>query len=247
MPTWPDGVGRVILPETDSTNAEAARRAAAGARGPMWVLAHRQLAARGRRGRAWVAPEGNFAASLLMPVTDPASAALRSFTAALALDEALAALTGRAELLALKWPNDVLLRGRKLAGILLETAAGGRALIVGIGVNLVACPPAEALEPGALAPAALWPETGVRATPGDLLDVLAPAFARWEGVLAADGFAPVRAAWLARAARLGERLTARLPGEVVAGVFETVDAAGALVLHTSTGRRTIYAAEIQFT
>lgn len=246
---WPDGYGRTILERTDSTNAEALRRAAAGEAGPVWLLARSQTAARGRRGRAWASPEGAFAASLLMrPGGTPGAAALRSFVAALATHDALAAVAGQPGRLALKWPNDVLLDGRKLAGILLETggAPGGpMALVIGIGVNLAAAPDAAALEPGATPPTSLA-AAGVAIAPEPFLDLLAAAFANWEGRLAAEGFAPVRAAWLARAARLGEPIEARLPGRSVSGRFETIDDSGALVIATAAGRETLPAAEVHF-
>ena len=141
----------------DSTNAEALRRAAAGDVGPRWILARRQSAARGRRGRAWAMLPGNFAATLL--ARPPGPLALRSFVAALGLYDAMVAATGRPELFALKWPNDVLLSGGKLAGILLESGAAGT-LAVGIGVNLAAAPAAETLEPGAVTPVSLKGATG---------------------------------------------------------------------------------------
>ena len=243
MDRWPAGVGRETLATVDSTNAEALRRAAAGERGPVWLLARKQTAARGRRGRAWVSPEGNFAATLLMQA--PGDLALRSFVAALGLHDAMVALTGRAELFALKWPNDVLLSGGKLAGILLESGGRG-ALAIGIGVNLAAAPEAAGLEAGAVRPVSLAEATGLRVTPDEMLDALAPAMMRWEERLQDEGFAPVRAAWLARAARLGEEIVARLPGREVAGRFETVDATGAIVLATAAGRVALPAAEIHF-
>jgi BirA family transcriptional regulator, biotin operon repressor / biotin---[acetyl-CoA-carboxylase] ligase len=244
MTDWPAGVGREVFAALDSTNAEALRRAAAGAAGPVWILAGRQSAARGRRGRQWTAPEGNFGATLLMR-PDGAPAALRSFVAALGLFDAMIAVTGRPALFALKWPNDVLLGGRKLAGILLETGANGT-LAVGIGVNLAAAPDPATLEPDAVPPVSLAGATGIAIGPEDFLDLLAPAVAAWEDRLAAEGFAPLRAAWLARAARLGEEIRARLPDRTLAGRFETVDDTGALVLATPSGRVALPAAEVFF-
>jgi BirA family transcriptional regulator, biotin operon repressor / biotin---[acetyl-CoA-carboxylase] ligase len=250
MEPWPAGVGREIHAALDSTNAEALRRAATGAAGPVWILAQTQTAGRARRGRAWHMPPGNFAASLLMrPEGPPAAAALRSFAAALALDDALVAAGVPCERLTLKWPNDVLLDGRKLAGILLETGGpvgGPLALAVGIGVNLVAAPDAGDLEPGAADPVALGPATGITLSPEALLDRIAPAFARWAARLQFGGFDALREPWLARAARLGEPIVARLPGRALSGRFETVDATGALVLVTDTGRVSLPAAEIHF-
>lgn len=247
--TWPDGYGRAIHDRLDGTNAEGSRRAAAGDGGPAWILAHAQTAARGRRGRSWAMPEGNFAASLLMlPGGSLAEMALRSFVAALALHDAFTAATGRAERFALKWPNDVLLDGKKVAGILLETGGappGPLALVIGFGVNLVAAPDPGELEPGALAPSTLA-AAGPAPDPVGFLDLLAPAFAAWETRFRAEGFAPVRAAWLSRAARLGETVTARLPDRAVVGRFESVDERGAIVLATATGREILPAADVFF-
>ena len=243
MRTWPAGIGREIHDTLDSTNAEALRRAAAGETGPLWILAREQTAARGRRGRAWSAPAGNFGATLLM--RPPGDRALRSFVAALGLHDAMVAVTGRPELFALKWPNDVLLSGGKLAGILLEAVNGG-ALAIGIGVNLASAPDPDSLEPGAVPPVSLRGATGLAVAPEDLLDHLAPALAGWEDRLADEGFAPLRAAWLARAIRLGETITARLPDRTLTGRFETIDPTGALVLGTAEGRVILPAAEVTF-
>lgn len=245
---WPEPYDRLLLAEVDSTNAEAARRAP-GLTRPTWVLARRQTAGRGRRGRAWMMAEGNFAASLVLwPTGSAVEAAQRSFVAALAVEEALASVIGPGATLALKWPNDVLLNGGKVAGILLERSGqtDGAALVVGIGVNLAHAPAREALEPGAMPAVSVVGETGLSLTPELFLDHLAPAFARHEAQLATLGFAPVRAAWLARAARLGQPVVARTAGEEITGTFETIDADGALVLRSAAGRRTLPAADITF-
>lgn len=245
--SWPHAYGRRVLAEVDSTNAEAGRVAATLA-GPEWILGLRQTAARGRRGRVWINPDGNFAATLVMRVTEtPDRVALRSFVASLALYDALAAVTGTETGLSLKWPNDVLLHGGKLAGILLESIAGPQGhLAVGIGVNLLAAPERAAVEPGAVAPVSLLAETGVRVTPETFLGALAGAYAEHETRFVTYGFDPIRRLWLSRAARLGETVTARTTKEAVTGVFETVDATGQLVLKTSKGRVTIAAADVFF-
>jgi BirA family biotin operon repressor/biotin-[acetyl-CoA-carboxylase] ligase len=213
-------------------------------------MARRQTTGRGRRGREWISPEGNFAASLVMrPAGDPAQAALRSFVAALALADALSGLMGPSATIALKWPNDVLLNGGKVAGILLESAGqGGHVshLVIGVGVNLVAAPPPEAVEPGAMTPVSVLGETGLRITPEDLLDRLAAAFDRWERQFTTYGFAPLRAAWMARAARLGQRITARTMSETIEGTLEGLAGDGSLVLLTARGRRAIPAADVYF-
>ena len=246
---WPEGYGRRVLASVDSTNAEAARIAPHLA-GPEWILALEQTAARGRRGRGWVNPAGNFAATLVMrPGESPAKVALRSFVASLALHEALVAVTGRAAGFALKWPNDVLLNGGKLAGILLESAGTGGSLshfAIGIGVNLKEAPRADQVEAGALRPVSLLSETGIAPEPEEFLELLAPAYARAEAQFVTYGFEPIRHAWLARAARLGEVITARTTHDSHEGTFETVDADGNLVLMTAEGRQAIAAAEVFF-
>lgn len=232
---------RVVLPEVDSTSAEAARRAPAT---PTWIMAHRQTAGRGRRGRAWAMPEGNFAASLVWrPGGDPAAMALRSFVAALALRDALVSL-GVAGL-TLKWPNDVLLDDGKLAGILLESPAPGL-LVLGVGVNLIAVPEATSLEPGAVPPISLLSASGLRVEPAVMLDALAPAFAARDAQFLTWGFAPIRTAWLDHAARLGRAITVRLPGETLTGIFRDLDTDGCLVLDTGHGLRRIAAGDVFF-
>ena len=195
-------------------------------------------------------PKGNFAATLVMrPREAPEVVALRSFVASLALYDAFVAATGRAEPFALKWPNDVLLNGGKVAGILLESVGAGSGvahLAIGIGVNLVAAPGADQVEAGAVRPVSLLSETGARVTPEEFLDLLAVAYARAEAQFVSYGFTAIRSAWLARAARLGERIVARTGTETIEGTFETVDETGALVLKTAAGRRAIPAAEVFF-
>ncbi|RID93861.1 biotin--[acetyl-CoA-carboxylase] ligase [Gemmobacter lutimaris] len=248
-PVWPEGVARHALDTVDSTNAYALSLMP-GLTGPAWVIAGEQTAGRGRRGRPWSSPRGNFYGSLVMrPEGPPEMAALRSFIAALALYDACVGLTDLPGAFALKWPNDVLLNGGKLAGILLESGgAGGRVshLIIGIGVNLIGAPPVEAVEPGAVTPVSLLAETGLRITPERFLTHLAAAFAVWEARFQAEGFAPIRAAWLDRAARRGERIRARTGTAERHGIFETIDDSGALVLNIDGRREAIPAAEVFF-
>ena len=248
-PVWPAGTGRFVHDRLDSTNAEGARLAA-GLTGPAWVLAREQTSGRGRRARAWASPPGNFHGTLVLkPTESPDTVALRSFVAALALRDAFVAITGLPQAFALKWPNDVLLNGGKVAGILLESStsgAGVSALCIGIGVNLIAAPDATQVEPGALLPVSLVAETGLRLTPEAFLNHLAPAYARWESVFTAEGFAPIRAEWLAHAARLGQRIIARTGRDTREGLFETIDASGNLVLRTDGGPIAVPAAEVFF-
>lgn len=246
---WPDGTTRTLLDSIDSTNAHALRVAPTVAT-PAWFLAAEQTGGRGRRGRPWSSARGNFYGTLLLrPDQKPETVALRSFAAALALRDACVGLTGLPDAFVLKWPNDVLLNGGKLAGILLESAgSGGKVayLAIGIGVNLIAAPPVDQVEPGAVPPVSLLAETGHRIEPSEFLTVLAIAYARWEAELQERGFAPLRDAWLGHATRLGQTITARTGRETHTGVFETIDETGALVLATAKGRIAVPAADIFF-
>jgi BirA family biotin operon repressor/biotin-[acetyl-CoA-carboxylase] ligase len=243
------GGDRVLLDTVDSTNAEGFRRAP-GLAGPTWLLAGQQTAGRGRRARPWVSPRGNFHGTLVLKPTEVAEVvALRSFAAALALRDALVTLTRLPKSFTLKWPNDVLCNDAKLAGILLESQGLGGpdpVLCIGIGVNLIAAPDPAEVEAGAVPPASLWQATGLRLTPEAFLDALSPAYARWEAVFTAQGFAPLRAAWLAHAARLGQPIRARTGTETLEGRFETIDATGNLILRTPTVTLAIPAAEVFF-
>ena len=220
--------------ELDSTNAEARRRAEAGEMGPVWITAAVQTAGRGRRGRAWSTEAGNLAATLLT-LTDrpPAEAAQLSFVAALAAcdlaDTCLGVGAAR-----LKWPNDVLVHGRKAVGILVESGArpdGRLWLAVGIGVNLAHAP--QDVERPATAFADHM--AGPPPTPLAALEVLAAAFERWRGAWATRGFAPISAGWSERATGLGQRCEARLPNRTLSGVAEGLDVDGALRLRLDDG------------
>ena len=243
---WPEGVGRHVLARALSTNDEALRLAPSLS-GPAWIMAYEQTLGRGRRGRGWTMPAGNFAATLVLrPKGGLTAAAQLSFVAALALYDALTLAAGPAARLAIKWPNDVLLNDGKVAGILLESAGTGGVVAVGIGVNLAAAPDAAQVEEGAVRPVSFAQETGHRVAPDEFLDLLAPAFAHWQHQFETYGFAPIRNAWIARAARLGQEIIARMGSYQEQGVFEGVDDSGALILATALGRRAIPAADIFF-
>lgn len=249
MTGWPTGYSRRVLVTVDSTLSEAAR-IAPELSGPEWILAHTQTSARGRRGRAWEMPAGNFAATLVLPLSGtPSDAALRSFVASLALRDAFVAATGHEAAFTLKWPNDVLLRGGKVAGILLESAgqSGGLThLAIGIGANLVTAPAVDQVETGAVRPVSLRGELGTVISAEVFLELLAGAFARYEEQFLTYGFAPIRTAWMANAARLGEVITARTARDEWQGTFREVDETGQLVLETSQGRVAIPAADVYF-
>ncbi len=242
MAHWPAGYDRLILDTTDSTNEEARRRAPAP--GPLWIAARKQTAGRGRQGRAWSSPRGNLAATLLIGRDQaPGELAKLSFHASLAVADLLAHFAPSAEI-ATKWPNDALLNGRKAAGILLENFGPGGGhkanLAIGIGINLTHHPdPATSRWP----PTSVVAETGQAPGIEEALLVLADRLDHWLGI---GDFATIRAAWLARATHLGQPIEARLPDRTLTGIFEDVDAEGALVLRTPNGTRRIAAADIHF-
>lgn len=218
----------------DSTNAEARRRTESGEFGPVWITALRQTAGRGRRGRAWDTASGNLAATLLF-VTDkpPAEAAQVSFLAALAAADLADACIG-AGVARLKWPNDLMLHGKKAAGILVES--GTRAdksvwLAVGLGINLATAP--QDVE----RPAAAFAEfmTAPPPPPSIALDILAARFAHWQSVWQDQGFAPIARAWTLRAHGLGEACEARLPNQTHRGIADGLDPDGALRLRLADG------------
>lgn len=246
---FPIGYDRRILASVDSTNAEAVRIAKTVS-GPTWILGLRQTQGRGRRGRAWMDPEGNFAGTLLLfPQGDPHSFALRSFVMSLALADSFERLFPHQVTCQLKWPNDVLLNGAKVAGILLETvalSAGQMALAIGVGVNLKNAPEASNLENRALPPASIYGLTGQVIFPEAFLPTLATAFAVREAQFNAYGFDPIRTAWLERAANIGQVITARTQRDEYMGRFDSVDQSGHLILDTTDGRRAIAAADIYF-
>jgi BirA family biotin operon repressor/biotin-[acetyl-CoA-carboxylase] ligase len=242
----PDLPPILALDEVDSTNLEARRQIEAGAVTPLWITAGRQSAGRGRRGRAWSTETGNLAATLLLHCDKPPiEAAQIAFVAALAVAD-LASAFAPAGLVSLKWPNDTLLAGRKLSGILVESGAraeGGLWLAVGVGVNLAHHP--EGTERPATSLAAHIRRSPP--TPLEALALLAEALERWRGIWDRLGFAPIAQAWTARAHGLGEACVARLPGETVQGVAEGLDPDGALRLRLADGRiRRITAGDVFF-
>jgi BirA family biotin operon repressor/biotin-[acetyl-CoA-carboxylase] ligase len=218
-----------------STNMLALERVRQGDPGGLWIVARHQESGRGRRGRAWQTPSGNLAATLLSVGSGELRlAATLGFVAGLALSDALSAVMPRARIgigvdggsqgslrFELKWPNDVLADGAKLAGILLESVLldrGRYALAIGVGVNVIAHP--EGLPYPATSLAAL----GVKADAETLFLALSDAWEanarQWDH---GRGLGNIRGRWLKRAAGLGSDVAVRVDGNVVRGVFETID------------------------
>src|SRR5690348_15113354 len=215
------GVGLIICETVGSTNFEALAHARAGEKGPLWITARAQTAGRGRRGRTWVSEPGNlYTTLLLVDPAPPERAAQLSFVAALATHDAISACApALASRLALKWPNDIRLDQAKAAGILIA-AEGGRPLTVAVGIG-VSCrdqPVATELQTELPATGLAAPGSGVATESlfAALSGAMRAGLRQWE-----DGFAPVRAGWLARAGGLGAELTARVGARELTGRFET--------------------------
>ncbi len=245
-PRVPAGYAVAVFDEIDSTNEEARRRAAVGERGPLWITARRQTAGRGRRGRDWESPGGNLMATLLIsPGVGAPEAARLSFVAALAVHDLVSAYATRASV-QVKWPNDVLVDGKKVAGILLESSGHeGQDLLpwlaVGIGVNLIYAPTHTPY------PATFLGAHGAAPSPTEALAELAQAWETRFRVWRVAGFAAIREPWLAVAGGVGQPVEVRLPGETLQGRFETLMPDGALSLLLPTGaRRAITAGEVFF-
>jgi len=234
---------RVQLFDTiDSTNEEARRQARDGAAEGALIWARQQTAGRGRRGRSFVSPPGNLYLSILLrPERSAAAAAQLGFAAALAIADAVAPQLPPGVRLGLKWPNDVLLDGRKLSGILLESqASDGRLdwLVLGMGVNVASFP--EGLD----YPATSLSAVGASVTVEALLAALAGRFEAWYEGWHREGFQPLRQAWLQRAQGLGEPIRVRLATGESSGRFAGLDEEGALLLDDASGRRRVAAGEV---
>lgn len=239
----------LLLDQTDSTNADARRRADAGETGSLWIVARRQTEGRGRRGRVWDSDVGNLFATLLTTTRrPPAEAAQVTFIAALAVADLLDSWAPPS-LVTIKWPNDVILAGEKAAGVLVESGAhvsGGLWLAVGIGVNLIHAPqgterPATALAHHLRGDVAAAPT--VEAAAAKLAEAFDVWMTRWETL----GFEPILDAWRARTPGLDGPAVARLGRETVKGRAEGVAADGALKLRLADGSlRLISAGDVFF-
>ena len=233
------------VPSIDSTNSALCARAAAGEPQGLVLRADHQTAGRGRRGRSWDAPEGNLYVSLLLrPDCLPAEAATVGFVSAIALGRVLRDLTP-AEVLH-KWPNDLLVNGAKMSGILLEAGSklDGKLdwLVLGIGVNIRAHPELPNYLTTDLV-ASGGPSISPRALLDRFLEAFRPAYDAWEQ----GGFPAIRTDWMAHAAGIGQRVVARLEREEIAGSFADLDPEGAMIMQLDSGQqRRIAAGDVFF-
>lgn len=245
--------------EVGSTSTEAAQAAESGDVGEVWFAALKQTAGRGRRGRAWETPSGNLAASLMIvPDCDPAIAATLGFVAGVALNRALAATVpagvletgidgaeGIGQRIALKWPNDLLADGKKMAGILLEAQKrpdGRHAVVIGFGVNIVSAPS------GLPYPATSLTELGLDITAETIFSSLAEewvvAYELWDN---GRNVADILRLWRASAAGIGAEVAVSRDGGVVRGIFESIDDSGRLIVRANDNSRiAITAGDVHF-
>ncbi len=233
--------------EIDSTMLEARRRAERGEFGPIWLIAKRQTAGRGRRGRAWVTIEGNLLATYLFePKQRLAEIALLGFAAGLAIAETIE-FFGAHRPVTLKWPNDVLIGGAKAAGILIDSGAGqgGRPwAALAFGVNVAGAP--EALDQVTTSVRAELPAVADKPSAIAFFEVMRPKLVVWSARLQAEGFEPLRQAWLTRAHGLGREARVDQGGQSLTGALAGLSPSGELELDTPTGRRLISAGDVFF-
>ncbi|MEZ5994491.1 MAG: biotin--[acetyl-CoA-carboxylase] ligase [Hyphomonadaceae bacterium] len=233
-----------IFGEIDSTILEARRRAERGQAGPEWLVARRQTAGRGRRGRSWASLEGNLMATYLF-ATDapPQTIALLGFAAGVAIAESIDAILGAGSAM-LKWPNDVFIDGAKAAGIMLDSGPYGTKTWVALafGVNLVHAP--EAIDQPATSVRALLPPDAPAPHAEAFLAAVRPRLERWAARVESDGFEPLRQAWLQRAYGLGKDARVMQGEETLDGRIVGLSPRGELELDTPAERRLIAAGDV---
>jgi BirA family biotin operon repressor/biotin-[acetyl-CoA-carboxylase] ligase len=221
-----------------STNDEAQRLAAEGAPHGTVVHTDEQTAGRGRLSRRWLSPPGNLYLSIVLrPDVAPARVAEIGFLAALAVADAVDALLPRQLRATLKWPNDVLVSDGKIAGILAEQA--GDAVILGIGLDVLQAPTGLSYKVSTIV------GCGGLATVDGARDRVLAALANWMNVWEQDGFAAIRAAWLARAHPVGSALSVQMGDRFINGLFAGLDDEGALLLDDQEARHRIVAGDVQ--
>lgn len=233
---------RIHFDETGSTNDDAVRLALAGRRLPFWVTAARQTAGRGRRGRSWVSEPGNLYASLAWPAELlPAEIGRLPLVAAVAVRDTVARHADPRTVVTIKWPNDVLADGGKIAGVLIEQHGSGSRhfVVIGIGINIVTRPELSDYAAARLAdfgcadgPDAVW---------RSLAAALAAAIGRWRGE---GGFSDIRRSWLDHAAGLGEKISVTGSAGMETGTFADLDEQGFLILEQETGTKRISAGDV---
>lgn len=239
----PEGWRHTAYDEIDSTNTALRRMVEMGAQTEegLVISAKSQTAGRGRDGRTWASPPGGlYCSTLILSPDNLANAPEIGFVAALALVAAIQSLlpdSAPDDALRCKWPNDILFNGAKVAGILLETASAPDTpkpfVILGVGLNLE---PVE-IDPPAIYPVTSLHEHGHFISRFQALEAFAKQLALFLGQWRREGFAPIRQAWLNRAAGYNQPIAVQLPQEKIEGRFVNLDADGALIVERTDGTR----------
>jgi BirA family biotin operon repressor/biotin-[acetyl-CoA-carboxylase] ligase len=238
----PPGWRLRVEAELPSTSDLLRRLAAAGEPDGLAVLARRQTAGRGREGRSWHSEEGNLHVSLLLRPDAPAAEAPRwALLGGVALAEALSAFLPDRDSIRLKWPNDLLLGGAKLAGMLCEgSARDGRIewIVLGLGANLARAPDLADRPTTCLAAHAPPPDPEAAAV------ALVGAVERWRRRMAEQGIGPLLDAWQRRGPRQGAELTLRSGAGETTGLYRGLDGDGALLIETDGRTRRFATGEL---
>lgn len=239
----PQGYGLRHYDVIDSTNAQARRMPDFDETLGLWIVAAEQTAGRGRRGREWISEPGNLFCSLLLKIHEDINIIPQlSFVTALAVRDVVADFLQADDAVKVKWPNDVLVGGEKISGILLESSAVGGTkpdrVIIGIGINITSHPE------NMLYPAADL--GGADITADQVMERLADAMSKRVSLWRTGGFAPIRKEWLKRAKGQGEEIVVNLEGEEICGRFIDLDDAGALKLDVGGDIRLIMAGDVFF-
>ena len=231
-----------VLPELDSTNDEALRRLSAGADAGEIIIAERQSAGKGRAGREWQSLPGNLAMTATVEIPDERPASDLAFVTAVAVMEAVNRLLPGQRRVEVKWPNDLLLEGSKLGGILIETDGALRVAAVGIGLNLVRTPKVDGVKAVCLA------QSGGSATPRQMAELIGESLSGWWQRWREQGLLPVIAAWRAAAVGIGEPILVRLAdGAELSGRFADIADDGRLTLQMADGEvQSISAGDVFF-
>ncbi len=240
----PDGFDHQAFLSIDSTNKEAVRQLEKGAKSGLWLTATEQLLGRGRGGREWISKPGNLFSSLIFDTKKSlCHSAQLSFVTSLAVCETVGAFV-EAENVKCKWPNDVLVNGNKISGILLETYSGQNTenlMIIGIGINIEHHPEKP-----------LYPTTHINENSRininaeEVFHVLVEKMAYWLNNWQKNGFSIIRQEWLNKAKGKGENIIVRLPNEELNGRFVDLDANGALMLDMNGEMRLIHSGDVFF-
>jgi BirA family biotin operon repressor/biotin-[acetyl-CoA-carboxylase] ligase len=234
--TLPTGYTLQFFGTIDSTNAEALRRIADGCSGAMVLWARQQSGGKGRRGRSWHSPPGNLYVTFVVSVPTDRPVGQLAFVTAAGVGEAVGGLLASPGLLEYKWPNDLILDGRKVGGILIEVSPRKQRQMtaIGLGLNVVS-------KPTGLNATSLK-DVGVEISLPELLQTVCWSFDQWYRTWGQDGFAPVREKWMVSAHRLGEHIDVKFPdGTTVDGSFRGIDQNGALILERLDGKTELIA------